>query len=305
MNFLDSAIIDDFFKANPDFEKPHNAIGLSTEVADVVYVSCYLKTQTSIDYTVVYDPGLESSPDSLLKTKDLALSEDDYWSDFNKGFYGKRHKENEGGGFMCYSHCEEKEADFIHEGLGGVLVVLNKTNRSILKVYYFKDTYNMDARPEFVDIVENQIIVRYFEYNYVFQNGKFTGLTFVDSYKYLKLNYLWIAYPSYEYDASCNWHLINFRENTEHPIYALTKQLGEHPSIQDYTECWYDFERKLFFFGSETERIAMDYETLAVKEEDIDKILCENIGSMDGICKIETSPIKSFIHKIKLKYGIK
>ena len=133
--------------------------------------------------------------------------------------------------------------------------------------------------------IEGYIPLHDFLSQYVFEKEEFTFLTFVDSYKYLKLDYLWIAYPFYGYDASCNWHLINFRESIEQPIYALTELLEEHPSIQDYSKCWYDFEKCIFVFEKENERITMDFQALSVKKDDIANIQYKNIGTKYGMCQ--------------------
>lgn len=281
MEYADSKIVNDFFIKNPDFTKPDDLgkYSVAVVVGDYIYISCLIKTQTTIDYDVIYDPGLE---DNLLKSKSQAFEEDDYWSPHNKGFFAHNTDEPH---FITY--CEENEnPDIIHIGTGTVLVILNKNTSSICKVYYFKDTYNLPANLDILEVVEGKVIVRYVEYNYVFEKEKFTFLTFVDSYKYLKLDYLWIAYPFYGYDAFCNWHLINFRESIEQPIYALTELLKEHPSIQDYTNCWYDFEKCLFVFENETESIKMDFHTLSVKDEDCKDIQYKDIGTKFGACKL-------------------
>ena len=246
MEYADSKIVNDFFIKNQDFTKPDDLgrYPVAVVVGDYIYMSCLIKTQTTIDYDVIYEPDLE---DNLLKSKSQAFEEDDYWSAYNKGFFA--HKTDKP---YFVTYCEENEnPDITHIGTGTVLVILNKDTSSVCKVFYFKDTYNLPANLHILDVVEGKVIVRYVEYNYVFEKEEFTFLTFVDSYKYLKLDYLWIAYPFYGYDASCNWHLINFRESIEQPIYALTELLEEHPSIQDYSKCWYDFEKCIFVFENE------------------------------------------------------
>lgn len=280
MEYADLKIINDFFIKNPDFTKPEDwgRYPIAIVVGEFIYISCLIKTQTAVNYDVIYEPGLERI---LLKSKSQAFEEDDYWSAYNKGFFA--HKTDEPH-FVTY--CEEDEnPDITHIGTGTVLVIINKNSLSICKVYYFKDTYNLPANLDILDVVEGKVVVRYVEYNYVFEKDQFTFLTFVDSYKYLKLDYLWIAYPFYGYDSSCNWHLINFRENIEHSIYALTELLEEHPSIQDYSDCWYDFEKCIFVFGNDTESIKMDFQTLSAKKEDYKDIQYKDIGTKFGLCK--------------------
>ena len=282
MEYEDSKIVNDFFIKNPDFTKPDDLgkYPVAVVVGDYIYISCLIKTQTTIDYDVIYDPGLY---DILLKSKSQAFEEDDYWSPHNKGFFA--HKTDEPH-FITY--CEEYDnPDITHIGTGTVLVIINKKTSSVCKVFYFKDTYNLPANLDILEVVEGKVVVRYVEYDYVFEKDSFTFLTFVDSYKFLKLDYLWIAYPFYGYDACCNWHLINFRESIEQPIYALTELLEEHPSIQDYSKCWYDFEKSLFVFENETECIKMDFLTLSVKKEECKDILSKNIGTLFGFCKYQ------------------
>lgn len=280
MEYADSKIVNDFFIKNQDFTKPDDLgrYPVAVVVGDYIYMSCLIKTQTTIDYDVIYEPDLE---DNLLKSKSQAFEEDDYWSAYNKGFFA--HKTDKP---YFVTYCEENEnPDITHIGTGTVLVILNKDTSSVCKVFYFKDTYNLPANLHILDVVEDKVIVRYVEYNYVFEKEEFTFLTFVDSYKYLKLDYLWIAYPFYGYDASCNWHLINFRDSIEQPIYALTELLEEHPSIQDYSKCWYDFEKCIFVFENENERITMDFQALLVKKDDIANIQYKNIGTKYGMCQ--------------------
>ena len=77
MEYADSKIVNDFFIKNPDFTKPDDLgkYPVAVVVGDYIYISCLIKTQTTIDYDVIYDPGLE---DNLLKSKSQAFEEDDY-----------------------------------------------------------------------------------------------------------------------------------------------------------------------------------------------------------------------------------
>jgi predicted amidophosphoribosyltransferase len=236
-------IANDFFKLNPDFSKPESVrdCHLVKEIGDLLYISCYIKTNTSLYYNVIYDPQLWGN---LVKTKEKAFAEDDYWSGFNKG--------------------NQFDKNISDEGLGAALVVLDKKAQSIYNIYYFKDTYCAEFPVEVQDVVEGKVVVRYFEYDYVFENGLFIYLTFVDSHKFLKLDYLWIAYPYWGYDASCSWHFINFKDNIESPIHLFEE--GNRP---EYTDCYYDFEKCLFIFSNEEGSMTMDFQTLtSITEED-------------------------------------
>lgn len=240
-------IANEFFRTNADFFKPESVSDchLANTLGDYVYISCYIKTKTIHNYSVIYDPGLSGN---LTKSKESAFAEDDYWSDFNKG--------------------DQFSKDITNDGLGAALVILDKKSLLIYNIYYFKDTYNIDAPVSIEDAVEGKVVVNYVEYNYVFKNGIFTYLTFVAS-NFLKLDYLWVAYPYWGYDAYCNWHFINFKENTEAPIRAIDDDL----SNQKYRKCYYDFEKCLFIFSGETDSVTMDFQTLiSITEEDKVKI---------------------------------
>lgn len=240
-------IANEFFRTNADFLKPESVSNchLVNTLGDYVYISCYIKTKTIHNYNVIYDPGLTGN---LIKTKENAFAEDDYWSDFNKG--------------------DQFSKDITNEGLGAALVILDKRSLFVYNIYYFKDTYNSDATVLIEDVVEGKVVVNYVEYSYVFENGIFTYLTFVTS-DFLKLDYLWVAYPYYGYDAYCNWHFINFKENKEAPIRAIDDDL----SNRKYRKCYYDFEKCLFIFSGETDCITMDFRTLtSLTDEDKVKI---------------------------------
>lgn len=229
----------DFFKSNPDFLKPESVdeCKLAKSVGDFLYISCYIKTKTLHNFHVIYDAGLCGN---LVKTKEKAFAEDDYWSAFNKG-----------GQF---------EKNITDEGLGNALVVLNKKNLSIFNIYFFKDTYNADFPVSINDVVDNKVIVNFVEYDYVFEDGVFKFLSFVDT-RFLKLGDLWIGYPGYFYDAKCNWNFINFRNNSAAEIHAL--ELEDDKEINyKYTKCYYNFESCLFYFSNESDSMTMDYQTL-------------------------------------------
>lgn len=240
-------IANEFFMTNADFIKPESVSDchLVKTLGDYVYISCYIKTNTIHNYNVIYDPGLSGN---LTKTKEIAFEEDNYWSAFNKG--------------------DQFSKNITNDGFGAALVILDKRSLFIYNIYYFKDTYNSDATVLIEDVVEGKVVVNYVEYSYMFENGIFTYLTFVTS-DFLKLDYLWVAYPYYGYDAYCNWHFINFKENKEAPIRAIDDDL----SNRKYRKCYYDFEKCLFIFSGETDCITMDFRTLtSLTDEDKVKI---------------------------------
>ena len=236
-------IANDFIKLNPDFSKPESVSDchLVKEVGNFLYISCYIKTSTSHYYNVLYDSPFWGN---LVKTKEKAFAEDDYWSGFNRG--------------------NRLDDSFTENGLGAALVVLDKKALTIFNIYYFKDNYCADTPVEVRDVVGGKVVVNYFEYDYVFEDGIFTYLIFVDSYKFLKLDYLWIAYPYWGYDASCSWHFINFKDNIESPIHFF-----EEDNRPEYTDCYYNFEKCLFIFSNEEGCMTMDFQALtSITEED-------------------------------------
>lgn len=277
MLFTSVEVANDFFKSNSDFLKPETVCDchLAQTVGDYIYLSCYIKTNTVLDFNVIYDPGLFGN---LVKNKESAFIEDDYWSAFNKGSqFGK---------------------EILDNGLGAALVILEKESLSIYTIYYFKDTYNIDTPVKICDVVDNKIIINYLEYNYVFASGSFLFLSFVDSGKFLKMDYLWVAYPYYGYDAFCNWHFINFKELIESPIHALTKD----NSSQDYEECHYDFEKCLFVFSNEARNTTMDFESLtSIPEKDREIMLGANLKRAEEKKKNQDNRLKRMNDYILLK----
>ena len=230
-------IANDFFESNSDFLKRESEDdnALYKIVGNFVYISCYVKTNTSFNYNVIYGPG-------LVKTKEAAFTEDNYWSDFNKG--------------------AQFSKSITDDGIGNALVIIGKCSLSIYNIYFFKDEYNFDFPVLLLDYVDNKLIVNYFEFDYVFEDGIYTFLSFVDS-TFLKLDYIWIAHPTDGYDASSNWHFINFKEMVEYPIHIIE----EEPSIE-YKDCHYDFDNNLFVFSSEFKCLKIDYKTLISVTED-------------------------------------
>lgn len=166
----------------------------------LIYLSCHVKTYGNLDYMVIHD----SYAGGYVTSKEDALKEE-YWSDFNKGFTGRMSPDKQ-----FYTHCESKQADINHEGIGACLVCLNEIDLSIKKLYYFKDSYNMPSNVEFVEIVNGNIIVSPDEYCYVFRNGEYQNLHFVNSWKHKTLGNYLILYPHYGYDAVCGWTLVDF-----------------------------------------------------------------------------------------------
>ena len=229
-------IANDFFESNSDFLKPESEDGsnLYRTVGDFVYISCYIKTNTSYKYNVIYEPGLFGN---LVKTKEKAFAEDDYWSGFNKG--------------------DQFSKGVTDKGLGNALVILDRNSLSIYNIYFFKDTYNYDFPVLILDTVRNKVVVNFVEYNYVFEDGIYIYLSFVCS-DFLKLDYIWIAHPTYGYDASCNWHFINFKDIIESPIHIIVNDASV-----EYTDCYYDFENNLFVFSSESKSLKLDFKTLS------------------------------------------
>ena len=277
MGWVDYKLIKDFFVSNPDFiEISDTEIRTNTmSIGDYIYISCYVKTQSSTSFDVIYESGRISSDEQ-------ALIDDSYWSPFNKGYFAKQTEP------FWVQYCKEDEnPNIVHEGIGAALVILDRPSMSIQKVYYFKDTYNMPGGVSLIDVVSGKLVVQYFEHHYVFDKENFTGLVFINSYKYLKLDYLWIAYPHEGYDEFCNWHLINFRENKEQPIYALTEIIEQYPQIQNCTSCWYDFERNVFIFEMQDESIAMDFNALSIKKENIHLLKYTDIGTAVGRVKVK------------------
>lgn len=276
-------IANEFFRTNSDFFKPESVSDchLAKTVGDYVYISCYIKTKTKLSYNIIYDPGLSGN---LVKTKENAFAEDDYWSDFNKG--------------------DQFSKDITNAGLGAALVVLDKKSLLVYNIYFFKDTYNSDATVLIEDNVDGKVVAHYVEYNYVFENGIFTYLTFVAS-EFLKLDYLWVAYPYYGYDAYCNWHFINFKENTEAPIRAIDDDLLN----QKYGDCYYDFEKCLFIFSGELDSVTMDFQTLTsiTEEDNIKKEENQNKWKMEieRVKKEEQNRKKMFVEYLpKLKSAV-
>ena len=287
MNYTNPEIIEAFFKSHYDFYKPETIINdsisfpISIVLGDYIYITCYIRTLTDINYDIIYDPLCNST----LKTKLEAFNEGDHWSSFNRNF----NEVPRAPGFIYDNQ------DINNVGKGAALVILDKSTLSINKVYYFKDCYCLDVYSRIIDVVAGKVVVNYFEYNYVFENDEFLNLSFANSNKYLKLDYLWIAYPFCGYDAGCEWQTINFKNNIVTPIYALTERLEEHPSFVDYRDdkiyCWYDFEKCLFIFSSDTESLAMDYKTLCIDKDKIHHLCYRNIGSKNGLCSIEEPDI--------------
>lgn len=167
-----------------------------------IYLSCYVKTHGRLDYTVIYD----SYDGGYTKTKEEAMK-DSYWSDFNKGYAGKLSQDG-----IWYTKCPDYDADIIHEGIGASLLVLHENDLSVHKIFYFKDAYNINSVVEFIDIVDQKVIVNPDEYCYVFSQGEYINLHFVNSWKHLEFGDKWILYPHYGYDAVCMWQIIDFRE---------------------------------------------------------------------------------------------
>ena len=58
MEYEDSKIVNDFFIKNPDFTKPDDLgkYPVAVVVGDYIYISCLIKTQTTIDYDVTKLP---------------------------------------------------------------------------------------------------------------------------------------------------------------------------------------------------------------------------------------------------------
>lgn len=170
--------LDAFFKTNSDLIRiEEDGFIEAVALGNFIYLSCHIKTFGKLDYTVIYD----SYEGGHIKEKSEALK-DEYLSDFNKS-------------------------------IGAGLVIIRKVDMSIHKLYYFKDNYNLYSKATFVGCTDNnQVVISPDEYCYVFKNGVYEHLHFVNSYKYKRLGDYWILYPTIGYDAICSWELIDFRE---------------------------------------------------------------------------------------------
>ena len=289
MKYTDEKIINDFFKSNQDFIQIQSNLDCykSIQVNDYIYISCYLKTASVVDYCVVYEPynnyvkkEISNSPYNTLqiKTKASAIEEDDYWSAFNEGFFGKR---TETPGWITY--CDEAEADITHVGVGNALIIMNSHTLEVLNVYYFKDTYNLDCPVKFIDVVGDKVIVSYWDYNYVFCKAYFDNYSFVTSEKHYVFGDIWINHPYYGYDIGCGWAVVDIQKKEISLIHALYND--QYPSFRNLTDCKYDYKKSVFVFYSDSERVSMDYNVLMAKEDDINKLNYTSTGFLDNSCE--------------------
>jgi len=256
-----------FFSRNEDFIRDERNPSMSFILGDYIYICCYIKTKSLRDYDVIYEPNAQG----VAEVKDKSVAQnDEYWSMFNQGFYAKS---CENPSFITY--CDASESSLFREGKGATLVVLNKSDLKILKIFYFKDTYNMPQCTRIEGVAHNKVIVNYSEYNYVFEDDSFTGVTFERSDSYLKLDYVWIVYPYDGYEATCWWMAIDFKTNKISNIRALKGFHNKLPAMDGnefhyyFVECYYDFDKGLFTFLSKLDKhsLSMDFRTLMANDD--------------------------------------
>lgn len=204
----------------------------AVEVDGRIYLSCYIHSKCDFDYIVLYEPGLY---DTLCKTKHKAFAEDDYWSDFNRGF-------------QQLSISKPAYEDFT--GFGNGLVVLDSENLDIIKIYYFKDSYNMCDPVEILDVVDGNVVVRFSEFDYVFKNGEYTYLNFVNSHKHRCFGKYWINFPDMGYDQSCGWDLIDLSSHSIIPLTNIEPSGVTHnPNFEEDVEFDYLLGKFIFHWS--------------------------------------------------------
>lgn len=236
----------------------------------IAYIPCEVKTTSS--YYVVQEDG------SITYKLYDKLAADKYISPYNRGIIGKLDAEG-----SSYSDCEIENADYLEIGYGNAAVIVDTETATIIRVYYFKDTYNLPSSIRFYHHNDEFLLFDFAEHSYILYTATHEVLVF-DTGTVQAFDHYVLLLPYDGYDLIVrSYKLFNSRSRV---TIDITSQIKTVMNCWDVTETDLKLSCDGYSDNTFVLRVSTNDATITIKIDDPSNAQAKNIASADAVREV-------------------